>query len=161
MARLVEVSRIVVHCTDTPTNREVTWADLHQWHVVENGWSAPGYHMMIDVIGRLTFGPRSLSTRGAHVAGYNAYSLGLVMVGRDYFNTRQWVALEQAHDWLSLLYPQARWCGHRDLDPHKTCPGFDVRQWITKKNESTDDHRFDPTFLNQLDLLREPGDSQG
>lgn len=33
---------IIVHCTDTPHTMNVTRDMLHQWHVVENGWSAIG-----------------------------------------------------------------------------------------------------------------------
>lgn len=67
---------------------------------------------------------------GAHVRGHNTDSLGLCMIGRDYFTTEQMDALRWLLRELHGQYPEAVICGHRDLDSSKTCPNFDVRDVV-------------------------------
>lgn len=103
--------------------------------------SAIGYHWVIDCNGTLETG-RNIDEIGAHVAGHNANSLGICMVGTDAFTTRQWEALHSLVKSLQQKYPTAKVVGHRDLSPDlngdgkispneysKTCPGFCVVDW--------------------------------
>jgi N-acetylmuramoyl-L-alanine amidase len=104
---------------------------------------AIGYHWVIDCDGTLETG-RSIDEIGAHVAGHNANSLGICMVGTDAFTPRQWEALHSLVKSLQQKYPAAKVVGHRDLSPDlngdgkispneysKTCPGFTVADWLT------------------------------
>jgi N-acetyl-anhydromuramyl-L-alanine amidase AmpD len=50
-------------------------------------------------------------------------------LGKDYFTPEQFETLEIVINNLLMEYPQAEVLGHRDLDPHKTCPNFNVKEW--------------------------------
>lgn len=114
-----------------------------------------GYHFVISTDGA-EFTGRDPEEIGAHAVGHNANSLGICMVGTDAFTQKQWAALKSLTTRLCATYQVplgfARRngdivfdgiCGHRDLSPDKdhdgvvepfewlkTCPGFDVRQWL-------------------------------
>lgn len=115
---------------------------------------AIGYHYVIARNGAV-FSGRHVDEIGAHAVGYNKKSLGICLVGLDAYTPAQWDALghlvtcEVARltgrngpgDRNNPLSRKAcaAWarergiliCGHRDLpNVHKTCPGFDVEQWI-------------------------------
>ena len=38
---------IVIHCADTPDNRDVDMATIKKWHVEGRGWSDIGDHVVI------------------------------------------------------------------------------------------------------------------
>lgn len=105
-----------------------------------------GYHFVIDTDGRCDIG-RSVAEIGAHASGNNAHSIGICLVGgletEAQYTLSQWAAL---HDLVrSLNKPEIkRIVGHRDLSPDansdgridsrdwlKTCPGFDVAEWLS------------------------------
>jgi N-acetyl-anhydromuramyl-L-alanine amidase AmpD len=143
---------IVVHCSASPNGRAVSAQEIDAWHR-QRGFRrrAPvgqphlphiGYHYVIDIDGTVTEG-RSLGEIGAHVAGSNARSIGICMIGTDRYTREQWDALANLRDDLTLTFPEAKWLGHRDFSPDqdgdgviepwefiKTCPGFDVAEWI-------------------------------
>lgn len=171
ISRAIAVDRsidlIVVHCSATPSctwlaGRQRTAVDvIDDWHLARgfqrsgaarNAWNwrlrAVGYHYVVDVDGYLWTG-RHPGEVGAHVAGHNARSLGICLVGgaeRDaQYTAEQWAALAQLVGSIKTWKPDARVCGHRDLspdadgdgqvEPHewlKTCPGFDVQGWYSR-----------------------------
>jgi N-acetylmuramoyl-L-alanine amidase len=95
---------------------------------MDDGWDGIGYHAVIKRNGEIERG-RPHYWIGAHVKGYNRGSLGICLIGRDEFTDDQMTALrELLLEWMDL-YPLAEIIGHRDLDPHRTCPNFDVRSW--------------------------------
>lgn len=125
---------IVVHVTDTPNDREVTAAEVHQWHL-RRGWSGIGYNELIRRSGLLDHG-RPPYWQGAHVRdfdgdgkGDNSDSIGIVLVGRDRFTNAQWKTLAQTIARYLTMYPDAQVVGHCDLDSRKTCPNFNVSVW--------------------------------
>lgn len=146
------ITHIVVHCSASPNGRAISAQEIDAWHR-QRGFrrSAPvgqkhlphiGYHYVIGVDGTITEG-RSLGEIGAHVAGSNARSIGICMIGTDRYTPAQWDALASLRDDLSRAFPKARWVGHRDFSPDqdgdgviepwefiKTCPGFDVAEWV-------------------------------
>ncbi|MDE1464806.1 N-acetylmuramoyl-L-alanine amidase [Spartinivicinus poritis] len=123
----MKITKLVVHCSDTPDERDISAEDIHQWHK-EKGWDGIGYHKVIKRDGTIENG-RPDYWPGAHVRGYNSYSLGVCLIGRDCITSEQLVSLEKViDDWL-LKYPKAEIVGHCDLDPGKTCPNFDVQDW--------------------------------
>lgn len=122
------IQQLVVHCSDTPNDREVTAEDIHQWHK-DRGWSGIGYHAVIRRSGEVEQG-RPLYWEGAHAWGHNRYSLGVCLVGRDDFTGAQWLALEGLLLAWNAQFPDAEVVGHCDIDiSGKTCPNFNVRQW--------------------------------
>lgn len=111
-----------------------------------------GYHYVVDVDGHVWTG-RHLEEVGAHVAGHNAYSIGVCMVGgserEGRFTPEQWQSLADLVAQLKARFPQLAAAktivGHRDLSPDlngdgkvqpsewlKTCPGFDVEGWLSR-----------------------------
>lgn len=121
------IKYLTVHCSDSPNNREVAAAEIHRWHQ-EKKFDGIGYHAVIRRDGTIEKG-RPLYWHGAHVRRYNRVSLGVCLIGKDEFTDEQLRSLELLlQEWLDL-YPSAKVVGHRDLDPKKTCPNFDVSAW--------------------------------
>lgn len=105
--------------------------EIDEWHKAR-GWKSCGYHYVIRRDGKLEKG-RADEEIGAHAAGHNANSIGICMVGGGKgicnFTRQQWSQLDNVVKALTLQYPQAAVCGHRDLNPGKQCPSFDARAW--------------------------------
>lgn len=156
-----EIKQIVIHCAASPNgkqlgdgNRKTAAGCIDVWHAGRGFKRAEaarlafnptlfaiGYHFVIDADGTKETG-RSLDEIGAHVAGHNANSIGICMVGTDQFTKAQWYALGSLVRALNLKYPTAAVVGHRDLSPDKNgdgtitpneylkiCPGFNVADW--------------------------------
>ena len=131
-------SAIVVHAADTPPTMDVGWKEINQWHTRERGWAAIGYHVVIRRDGTVEAG-RPLDAIGAHVAGQNATSVGICMIGAKgtysgkdpyaHYTKDQMVSLVAVLKLLRGMYPDAKVCGHRDFDKGKQCPSFDVTNW--------------------------------
>lgn len=109
-----------------------TMRDLHQWHVVENGWSAIGYHHIVlgDGTIRAVRHPRR---SGAHVLGKNSVLIGICIVGDNTVPGSGWT-FEQITSGQSLLnayrliIPGIEFKGHRDWARGTECPGLDVKE---------------------------------
>lgn len=150
-----QIAALVIHCSATPQGQQVTVQDIDRWHKA-NGWARQqaavakfnpqlksiGYHFVIALDGTVFTG-RHVDEIGAHVAGSNAKSIGVCMVGMKRFTTAQWDALRDLVKRLAGEYPTARICGHRDFSPDlngdgiiqprewlKECPTFDVAEWV-------------------------------
>ncbi len=121
---------IVVHCSASPHGRGDDAETIHRWHR-ERGFDGIGYHWVILESGRVQPG-RPPFWKGAHVRGYNKDSLGICLIGRgeDEFTHAQMKALTALLTDLHADYPEAAIVGHRDLNPDKECPGFDVRDLV-------------------------------
>ncbi|WP_410499688.1 N-acetylmuramoyl-L-alanine amidase [Chitinibacter sp. S2-10] len=154
--------KIVIHCSASQNGkrlgdglRKTAAACIDIWHSAR-GFKrdktareafnpmlfALGYHFVIDCDGLKQTG-RALDEIGAHVAGHNADSIGICMVGTDKFTKAQWDALSSLVRALQSKHPAAQIVGHRDLSPDlngdgtitpneylKTCPGFNVADWL-------------------------------
>jgi len=124
------ITAIVIHCADTPTTMDIGAEEIRRWHK-ERGWDDIGYHYVIRRDGSLEFG-RDESVAGAHVAGHNAHSIGICLVGGKVgadFTRQQWACLDALVKDIAGRYPGAQVCGHHDLDQGKQCPQFDARAW--------------------------------
>lgn len=142
-----EINLIVVHCSATRADRDVTAKDIDSYHRVA-GLSSWGYHYYVrkdGVIERM----RDESEPGAHACGHNAHSIGICYEGgldmngrpadtRTPFQKRSLLALLRS---LKADYPEAVIKGHRDLSPDvngngrvdrweriKECPCFDAME---------------------------------
>lgn len=123
------IKYLVVHCSDSP-HRGDTAETIHLWHK-ERGFDGVGYHAVIDEHGGIERG-RPEYWAGAHVRGYNNESLGVCLIGKDSFAPLQLLALASLILEWKQEHPHAMVVGHRDLDPNKTCPNFNVQEWYGK-----------------------------
>ncbi|MBU2708892.1 N-acetylmuramoyl-L-alanine amidase [Zooshikella marina] len=127
----MNIEYLVVHCSDSPNSKNYSAKDIHQWHL-QRKWAGIGYHKVIKRDGSIENG-RPEYWVGAHVKGYNSRSLGVCLIGRDSFTKKQFETLEIVlTDW-KCKYPNATVCGHKDLNPQKTCPNFNVTAWWHNK----------------------------
>lgn len=140
------INHIVVHATATKEHQEFNASDIDRWHK-QNGWSGIGYHYVVLLNGKVEKG-RSDSQPGAHVAGHNKDSIGVVYIGGlDKFgkpkDTRTDAQKKTLRGLLTMLkgdFPKAKISGHRDfskdlngngiIEPFefmKACPCFDAK----------------------------------
>ena len=119
---------LVVHCSDTADDENLTIADIHAMHL-GFGWDGVGYHAVITRNGAIERG-RPECWIGAHVYGHNEESLGVCLIGRRDFTPPQMESLGALlKDWKSR-YPDAEIRGHCDFSStEKTCPNFDAGAW--------------------------------
>ena len=147
-----KIELIVVHCTDTRPSQDFTIEKLKASHKREGFGEYPGYHLYIRRDGTLYY-CRPLSMRGCHVKGHNEHSIGVCYEGghreneivlsgwkkekgegknlpvskyEDNRTPEQKEVLREVLGALHEMYPGARICGHRDLNPNKACPCYDV-----------------------------------
>lgn len=132
-----EINKIVVHCTDSPDDRDVGFKEIDQWHQ-ERGFDGVlvgidshrvycGYHYVIRRDGTVETG-RPDHYIGAHVKGHNKNSIGVVWVGKDKISTDQVDALLVLLHRLMLKYNLDVDCiyGHGELFEGKTCPNLNM-----------------------------------
>ena len=127
-----DIRWLVVHCSDTPDDQNLTAADIHSMHL-SFGWDGIGYHRLIRRDGVIEQGRPDYWT-GAHVRGHNTQSLGVCLIGRNHFTTLQMQALASLlTDWQNRL-PDAKICGHGEFAyTDKTCPNFNVAAWCQQQ----------------------------
>ena len=128
MSRTHEITLIVVHCSDSPNGRPDTAEDIHAWHQ-ERGWDGIGYHEIIEIDGAVKHGRPHYWT-GAHVGGHNTDSIGVCLIGTDFFTNNQHTALEDIIHDLRDRHPHAAIRGHYELNSNKTCPNIDMPRWL-------------------------------
>ena len=147
------IDYIAVHCTATPDGRDLTVEQIRKQHKAQ-GWSDVGYHYIIYRDGTVHLG-RDVDISGAHVSGYNPYSIGIAYVGglenrpgmaysrlkaKDTRTEAQKASLMALLMDLRKFYPKAVIQGHRDFSPDrnhdgvispdewvKDCPSFDAK----------------------------------
>ncbi len=130
----------VIHCADTPSTMDIGAKEIDEWHRAK-GWSAIGYHFVIQRDGSIDKG-RDLDNDndvfdeiGAHAKGYNRNSIGVCLVGGMggfNFTSKQMDTLSVLIDDVNHMYPDIEWLGHCDLPGvDKKCPQFDVKAWLS------------------------------
>lgn len=158
MARL-ETKYIVIHCSQTrPSQSDVDakWIDrVHR----ERGWTMIGYGKVIKRDGTVEQG-RADNAVQAHVKGYNHTAYGLCLIGgaletdwkkpEDNFSAEQWESLKKVLGELVLKYPEARIVGHYELDESKTCPNFNVREYLL--HEDIPNYKFQDGLTTEADI---------
>ena len=133
MLKNTNIKLLVVHCSDTDNGEDLSALDIHKMHL-EFGWNGIGYHKVICRSGKIENG-RPEYWIGAHVKGKNKISLGVCLIGCDYFTKPQFSSLEKVLREWKFLYPDAKIVGHRDTGKtSKTCPNFDVDTWCKDRN---------------------------
>jgi len=133
-----KLDRIILHCTATPEGRHVDVDTIRVWHKAR-GWSDVGYHFIIYIDGSVHSG-RDVSKTGAHVAGHNATTIGVVYVGgtdaagkaKDTMNAAQETAFVNLVKHLRDEYGPLTLHGHNEYAA-KACPSFIVKdkfKWL-------------------------------
>lgn len=146
------ITLIIVHCSATPEGKDFKLEDIDRWHR-QRGWKGCGYHYVVELDGTVRTG-RDESVIGAHCKNHNKHSIGVCYVGgnetslrpcispdgkspkgegaitsskaKDTRTEAQKEALRKLIADLKRRYPKVLVLGHRDLDPQKECPCFDV-----------------------------------
>lgn len=141
MADRKSTKHIVLHCSATRGLMDIGAKEIRQWHKAK-GWADIGYHYVIRRNGIIEKG-RAEKAIGAHVAGHNANTLGICLVGgladkapwapTDNFTSAQWFSLKMLVAELLKKYPGATILGHRDFPKvAKACPCFEAKAWARK-----------------------------
>ena len=129
------INEIIVHCTATPEGRDVSVETIRGWHK-QNGWKDIGYHYVVMLDGTVKPG-RPEAQIGAHVAGHNTGTLGVVYVGgvakdgktaKDTRTEEQKAALLELVKALMAKYPTVKKVTGHNQYAAKACPSFDVRK---------------------------------
>lgn len=128
-----KISLIIIHCTATPANRNVTAAEIDNWHR-KQGFNGIGYHYVVGLDGRIELG-REIERPGAHTLHFNQCSVGVAYVGgldsagnpADTRTPEQRKALVRLLAHLRRMFPEARILGHNDL-ARKACPCFNAAE---------------------------------
>ena len=128
------ITLIVIHCSATPEGKRLTFAECRRDHIAHRRFKDIGYHYYIDCEGVIWPG-RPEQEVGAHCRNHNKHSIGVCYEGGldrrgkpgDTRTQAQKRAMEVLLEDLKERYPKALVVGHRDLNPAKDCPGFDVR----------------------------------
>lgn len=126
------ITLIIVHCSANRVGSALRMTDIDRYHR-SLGWNGCGYHYVIPTDGTIEAG-RPEEKVGAHCRNHNRYSIGVCYIGglsedgklMDTRTEAQRVALRNLLEQLHKKYPNALIVGHRDLDPQKACPCFNV-----------------------------------
>lgn len=132
-----EIKKIIVHCSMSE------WGDkdeIDRWHR-ERGWDEIGYHFVIlngyskstKKFSYLNDGlveeGRTLNKPGAHCKGHNQDSIGICLIGKYHFTSRQLLATlpQLLYHCMKVfkLEPEDIY-GHYELNERKTCPNIDM-----------------------------------
>ena len=132
-----KITLIVVHCSAVRPYQTSSADDIDNWHKqrVTHGihWKGIGYHFVVRRDGTIEKG-RPLAEPGAHVVGHNKHSIGICYEGGldvegnevDTRTPEQKATLRKLLEQLHEQFPNALIVGHRDLNPGKECPCYDV-----------------------------------
>jgi len=157
MARL-ETKYIVVHCSQTRPSQNIGAKEIDRWHR-ERGWLKIGYARVIKRDGTVEQG-RDDDELQAHVKNYNHISTSVCVVGgakeenwqegEDNFTGEQWESLKKVLEEQVIKYPEARIVGHYELDERKTCPNFNIREYLL--NEDIKGYKFADSTVTDGDI---------
>lgn len=140
MAR-VKTDYIVIHCSQTRPSQDIGVAEIDRWHR-QRGWLGCGYARVIRRNGVEERG-RDDDALQAHVKDYNHLSTSVCMVGgskeedwtepENNFTPEQWATLRKTLIELKEKYPDAKIVGHYALSDYKSCPNFDVDEYLVQE----------------------------
>jgi hypothetical protein len=118
------LTTIIVHHSALPVGDGPR--EIQQKHLETRGLADIAYHFVIDADGRACQG-RDLTVRGAHTAGRNTGTVGVVLLGNLQIaqpTGEQMATLRSLCAWLVDEYAITHLAGHRDFAPGETvCPG--------------------------------------
>ena len=151
---LLSIDRFIVHCSDSDYAYHDDISVINKWHM-ERGWVCVGYHFFIKKNGEVQYG-RPIKYVGAHCKSFNHNSIGICLSGSTMFDPiTQYKALRVLFKQLLIAFglfsvPRDTFkiFHHRDLNPHKTCPNFDLDRdaniYVPKRQKDNTDYLSDP-----------------
>lgn len=127
------ITLIVIHCSAVRPGQQSSAKKINDWHRDRGFQNGIGYHYVVRRDGSIELG-RPLEMIGAHVVGHNRHSIGICYEGglnsfgkdADTRTPEQKATLRKLLEELHRKFPKALIVGHRDLNPGKRCPCFDV-----------------------------------
>jgi N-acetylmuramoyl-L-alanine amidase len=142
-----KINLLVIHCSASDKPDQDSVEAVRNLHVSSpsipikwgkyathgKGWSDIGYHYFISKDGSIYPG-RPEDVPGAHVRGHNARSIGVCLSGDTKFTDEQFRSLERICLELTQKHNLEKKdiVAHRDLDPKKACPNFDLHSVISR-----------------------------
>ena len=149
---------IVIHSTRTKPSEDLSAKDITLKHRKE-GFFHNAFHYIIKRDGTVEQG-RDDDELQAHVKNYNHISTSVCVVGgakeenwklgEDNFTSEEWESLKKVLEELVIKYPEARIVGHYELDERKTCPNFNVREYLL--NEDIKGYKFADSTVSDGDI---------
>lgn len=126
------ITLFIIHCSAVRPSQQSSAQMITQWHK-QQGWLTIGYHYVVRRDGTIENG-RPISQVGAHCQGHNQHSIGICYEGgldakgkpSDTRTEQQKKSIRQLIKRLKKDYPKALIVGHRDLNPMKACPCYNV-----------------------------------
>ena len=149
-----QLKYLIIHCSDTPPNFNVTGDHIRQWHLSPKpkgrGWHQVGYSDLIKRDGSIEklndynedeWISDNEITNGA--AGFNGVSRHICLAGGkdengisifgnfyDLFTDDQFVKLQDYVKGFLGKHLTCQVLGHYQVNKHKNCPGFDVQKYL-------------------------------
>ena len=141
-----EVTEVVVHWTETPTNKNIGSEEINEQHLEAN-LDGIGYHYVIRRDGSLQRG-RPANLQGLHASNndHNKRSLAVVFVGginapsetrniQDFLSVQsltrsQFNTFDHFCRAFYDVFAGGQIVGHSDIDELANDPGFDVRAYV-------------------------------
>ena len=130
-----KINKIIIHCTATPEQREVSVETIRKWHL-QRGFNDIGYHYVIDLKGMVHIG-RPIEKRGAHCTNENVGSIGICYVGgmtKDMKKAKDTRTKKQKDSLIKLMH-ELIYKYNKDMTIHghnefanKACPSFNVQE---------------------------------
>ena len=130
---LDSISTIIIHCSATPPDRDVSVQDIDSWHR-KRGFDEIGYHYFVDIHGSVHKG-RALDRVGSHARRHNMNSIGICYAGGcDHDLLPLDTLTELQHEAITalilglglILQKPLSVIGHNEVS-QKACPSFDVQ----------------------------------
>jgi len=142
------ITLFIIHCSATRCGQPYSFEDCRRDHIRFRRFRDIGYHYYITRDGRVHPG-RPLSAEGAHCFGHNRHSIGICYEGgldgegrpADTRTPAQKASLAELLQGLRQQFPTALAVGHRDLNPQKACPSFDVTKELSAYNKKSTPRR--------------------
>lgn len=135
---LLNIKRVVVHCSYTPPSMDIGVKEIRQWHL-DKGWADIAYHVVIRRDGSAEVGRDITVVPAANGKGNNLNTIAICYVGgmsadkkraEDNRTEKQKETMKKLQvEYDSLLKKKLTWVGHRDLPGvRKSCPCFNVKE---------------------------------
>ena len=165
-----EVTEVVVHWTETHTNKNIGSEEINRYHV-GLGIDGIGYHYVIRRDGSLQRG-RPVNIKGQHapINNHDVRSISIAFVGGyniptgtpnpEQFLSAQSLTRSQFNTFDHFcrafynVFPGGQIVGHNDIDTDEIDPGFDVIDYVHsnfgKKSKFTDPASQGPLTINEI-----------
>ena len=165
-----EITEVVVHWTETPTNKNIGSEELNEIHL-KSGLKGIGYHYVIRRDGSIQRG-RPVNIEGDHalVNDHNKRSIGIVFVGGinvpsgtpnlENFVSVQSLTRSQFNSFDHFCrafysrFSGGQIIGHNDIDTNEEDPGFNVREYVLanfgKESKFTNPLKQSPFTIDEI-----------